>query len=101
MKVLVPIKRVVDPNIKIRVLSDRQDVDLSQVKMVINPFDEIALEEAIRWKEAKLVSEIVAVSIGPQTVQENLRVALALGADSAIHVLSEQKLLPLHVAKCL
>lgn len=101
MKVLVAIKRVIDPYVKVRVRSDGQGVETNQVKMAMNPFDEIALEEAIRWKEAKLVTEIIVVSIGPSSTAETLRAGLALGADSAIHVLYDQKLEPLGVAKCL
>lgn len=101
MKVLVPIKRVVDPYIKIRVKKDGSGVDTEQLKMVINPFDEIAIEEAVRWKEAKLITEIVVVSLGTSAVQESLRNALALGADSALHYETQQKLEPLSVAKCL
>lgn len=101
MKVLVPIKRVVDPYVKIRVSSDNQGVDTQHLKMVINPFDEIAIEEAVRWKEAGLITEIIVVSLGPQATQETLRNALALGADQAIHVSCEQSLQPLQVAKCL
>ncbi len=101
MKVLVPIKRVVDPYVKIRVKADNQGVDLQNVKMAINPFDEIAIEEAVRWKEAGLITEIVAMSIGSQAVQESLRTALALGADNALHVVTNETLEPLAIAKCL
>lgn len=101
MKVMVPIKRVVDPYVKIRVRADGQGVDTQNVKMTMNPFDEIALEEAIRWKEASLITEIIAVSIGPQIVQETLRAALALGADNAIHVVTDNVLESLAIAKCL
>ncbi|MCS5712423.1 electron transfer flavoprotein subunit beta/FixA family protein [Candidatus Berkiella aquae] len=101
MKVLVPIKRVVDPYVKIRVKSDGTGVDTEQLKMVINPFDEIAIEEAIRWKEAKLITEIIVVSLGTSAVQESLRNGLALGADSALHYETHQKLEPLSIAKCL
>ncbi|HRE30840.1 MAG TPA: electron transfer flavoprotein subunit beta/FixA family protein, partial [Candidatus Berkiella sp.] len=100
-KVLVPIKRVVDPYVKIRVKSDGTGIDTEQLKMVINPFDEIAIEEAVRWKEAKLITEIIVVSLGTIAVQESLRNALALGADSALHYETHQKLEPLSVAKCL
>ena len=86
MKVLVPIKRVVDYNVKIRVKSDNSGVELSNVKMSMNPFDEIAVEEAIKLKEAGSVSEIVVLSIGPQQSQETLRTALAMGADRGILV---------------
>jgi electron transfer flavoprotein beta subunit len=101
MKVLVPIKRVVDPYVKIRVRTDNSGVETQHVKMVINPFDEIAIEEAVRWKEAGLVTEIVVASIGPQAAQETLRAALALGADSALHILCDKPLEPLAIAKCL
>lgn len=101
MKVFVPIKRVVDPYVKIRVRPDSQGVETEHVKMVINPFDEIALEEALRWKEAGLITEITVISIGSQAVQETLRNGLALGADKAIHVQANSQLEPLTVAKCL
>ncbi len=86
MKILVPIKRVVDYNVKIRVKSDESGIELNNVKMSINPFDEIALEEAVRLKESGVASEIIAVTIGPKKAQEQLRTALAMGADTAIHV---------------
>lgn len=101
MKVLIPIKRVVDPYVKIRVKADNTDVDVDQLKKVINPFDEIAIEEAVRWKEAGLITEIVVVSLGDQTVPESLRNALALGADSALHYETHAKLESLAIAKCL
>ncbi len=101
MKVLVPIKRVVDPYVKIRVRSDNTGLELANVKMCINPFDEIAIEEAVRLKEAGLITEIMVVSIGDETVKESLRAALAQGADVAQHVLYKQPLEPLNVAKCL
>lgn len=101
MKVLVPIKRVIDPYVKIRVKADQQNIEADHAKRVINPFDEIALEEAIRWKEAGRVTEITVVSIGEAAVQETLRHALALGADKAIHIQTEQKLAPLNIAKVL
>lgn len=101
MKVLVTVKRVIDYNVKIRVLSDHTDVDLKNVKMAVNPFCEIAVEEAVRLKEAGIASEIIAVSMGPATAQEQLRTALALGADRAILVQSEATLEPLTVAKLL
>ncbi len=101
MKVLVPIKRVIDPYVKIHVRSDNRGVETQNVKMATNPFDDIAIEEAVRWKEAGLVTEIIAVSIGNLAVQESLRSALALGADSAIHVLTENALEPLAIAKIL
>ncbi|MEM0515242.1 electron transfer flavoprotein subunit beta/FixA family protein [Pseudoalteromonas sp. YIC-827] len=101
MKVLVPIKRVIDYNVKVRVKADKSDVDLANVKMAMNPFCEIAIEEAIRLKEAGKATEVVAVTIGDKSAQEQLRTALALGADSAIHIESEDKLDSLHVAKLL
>ncbi|WP_336485547.1 electron transfer flavoprotein subunit beta/FixA family protein [Methylobacterium nigriterrae] len=101
MKVLVPVKRVVDYNVKIRVKADGSGVELSNVKMSMNPFDEIAVEEAIRLKEKGKVTEIVAVSIGPQQAQETLRTALAMGADRAILVKTEVNCEPLAVAKLL
>src|SRR5215813_9939312 len=101
MKVLVPIKRVVDFNVKARVKADQSGVDLANVKMSMNPFDEIGVEEAIRLKEKGTASEIVAVSIGPQQAQETIRTALAMGADRGIHVLHEGELEPLAVAKLL
>jgi electron transfer flavoprotein beta subunit len=101
MKVLVPVKRVVDYNVKIRVKSDGSGVELANVKMSMNPFDEIAVEEAIRLKEAGKVEEIIVVSIGPQQAQETLRTALAMGADRAILVKVEEAAEPLTVAKLL
>jgi electron transfer flavoprotein beta subunit len=101
MKVLVAVKRVVDYNVKIRVKADKTGVETANVKMSMNPFDEIAVEEAVRLKEAGTVTEIVAVSMGPQQCQETLRTALAMGADRGIHVLSETELQPLAVAKLL
>jgi electron transfer flavoprotein beta subunit len=101
MKVLVAVKRVVDYNVKVRPKADGTDVDLANVKMSINPFCEIAVEEAVRLKEKGVVSEILAVSVGPQQSQEQLRTALALGADRAILVSTEDTLEPLAIAKCL
>ena len=101
MKVLVPIKRVVDANVKVRVKADGSGVELANVKMAMNPFDEIAVEEAVRLKEAGAATEIVAVSCGLQACQETLRTALALGADRAILVESDADLQPLAVAKLL
>jgi electron transfer flavoprotein beta subunit len=101
MKVLVPIKRVIDYNVKARVKSDNSDVDLANVKMAMNPFCEIAIEEAIRLKEAGTATEVVAVTIGAKTSQEQLRTALALGADKAIHIETDEKLESLHIAKLL
>jgi electron transfer flavoprotein beta subunit len=101
MKILVPVKRVVDYNVKIRVKADGSGVDISNVKMSMNPFDEIAVEEAIRLKEAGHATEIVAVSIGPQKAQETLRTALAMGADRAILYRTDLAIEPLAVAKLL
>ena len=101
MKVLVPVKRVIDYNVKPRVKMDGSGVDLANVKMSMNPFDEIAVEEAIRLKEKGVATEIVAVSIGEQKAQETLRTALAMGADRAILVVSETEVEPLGVAKLL
>ncbi len=101
MKVLVPIKRVVDPYVKIRIKADNTGVELANVKMVINPFDEIAIEEAVRWKEAGLITEIVVVTIADEVAKDTLRAALALGADSALHVLCKESLEPINIAKCL
>ena len=101
MKVLVPVKRVVDFNVKIRVKSDGSGVELANVKMSMNPFDEIAVEEAIRLKEAGKVEEIVVVSIGPAQAQETIRTALAMGADRGILVKVDETTEPLTVAKLL
>jgi electron transfer flavoprotein beta subunit len=101
MKVLVPVKRVVDYNVKIRVKSDGSGVELANVKMSMNPFDEIAVEEAIRLKEAGKVEEIIAVSIGPAQAQETLRTALAMGADRGLLVKTDATVEPLAVAKIL
>jgi electron transfer flavoprotein beta subunit len=101
MKVLVPVKRVLDYNVKPRVKADGTGVDLANVKMSMNPFDEIAVEEAIRLKEKGVVTEIVVVSIGEPKAQDTLRTALAMGADRAILVTSETKVEPLGVAKLL
>jgi electron transfer flavoprotein beta subunit len=101
MKILVPVKRVIDYNVKPRVKADGSGVDLANVKMSMNPFDEIAVEEAIRLKEKGAATEIVAVSIGPAKAQETLRTALAMGADRAILVETEEEVEPLAVAKIL
>ena len=101
MKLLVPVKRVIDYNVKPRVKPDGSGVDLANVKMSMNPFDEIAVEEAIRLKEKGAATEIVAVSIGPAKAQETLRTALAMGADRAILVVTDQEVEPLAVAKIL
>ena len=101
MKVLVAVKRVVDYNVKVRVKADGSDVDIANVKMSMNPFDEIAVEEAVRLKEAGKASEIVVVSMGVKQCEETLRTALAMGADRAIHVETDAELQPLAVAKLL
>ncbi|SOC56153.1 electron transfer flavoprotein beta subunit [Chromohalobacter canadensis] len=101
MKVLVAVKRVIDYNVKIRVKPDHSDVDLTNVKMAMNPFCEIAVEEAVRLKEKGVASEVVAVTIGPKAAQEQLRTALALGADRAIHVETDDKVESLTAAKLL
>ncbi|OYW46678.1 MAG: electron transfer flavoprotein subunit beta [Novosphingobium sp. 12-63-9] len=99
MKALVCVKRVIDYNVKPRVKADGTGVDLANVKMSMNPFDEIAVEEAIRLKEKGVVTEIIAVSVGPQKAQETLRTALAMGADRAILVMTDDEVEPLAVAK--
>ncbi len=101
MKVLVPVKRVIDYNVKIRVKADNTGVETANVKMSMNPFDEISVEEAIRMKEAGTVEEIIAVSIGVPQCQETIRTALAMGADRGIHVNTDVDLEPLAVAKVL
>jgi electron transfer flavoprotein beta subunit len=101
MKVLVAVKRVVDYNVKVRVKADKTGVELANVKMSMNPFDEIAVEEAVRLKEAGKATEIVAVSMGPQAAQETIRTALAMGADRGILVQTDAELQPLAVAKLL
>ncbi len=101
MKILVPVKRVVDYNVKIRVKPDGSGVDIANVKMSMNPFDEIAVEEALRLKEAGHATEVIAVSVGPQKAQETLRTALAMGADRAILYKTDLNLEPLAVAKIL
>jgi electron transfer flavoprotein beta subunit len=101
MKILVPVKRVVDYNVKVRVKTDGSGVELANVKMSMNPFDEIAVEEAVRLKEKGTATEIVAVSLGVQQCQETIRTALAMGADRGIHVLTDAELQPLDVAKML
>ncbi|OHB27464.1 MAG: electron transfer flavoprotein subunit beta [Phenylobacterium sp. RIFCSPHIGHO2_01_FULL_69_31] len=101
MKVLVPVKRVIDYNVKARVKADQTGVDLANVKMSMNPFCEIAVEEAVRLKEKGVATEIVAVSVGPAQAQETLRTALAMGADRAILIQTDQDLEPLAVAKVL
>ena len=101
MKVLVAAKRVVDYNVNIRVLSDNTGVDLNNVKMSLNPFDEIALEEAVRLREAGTAEEVIVVSIGSSACQEQIRTALALGADRGILVETEEEMQPLAIAKVL
>jgi electron transfer flavoprotein beta subunit len=101
MKILVPVKRVIDFNVAVRVKTDRSGVDLANVKMAINPFDEIAVEEAVRLKEASIAAGVVAVSIGPSAAQETIRTALAMGADRGILVKHEGALEPLAVARVL
>ena len=101
MKVIVPVKRVVDYNVKIRVSADGSGVDLGSVKMSMNPFDEIAIEEAVRLREAGTATEVVAVSVGPAQAQDVLRTALAMGADRAILISTEGTVEPLTVAKLL
>ncbi len=101
MKILVPVKRVVDYNVKVRVKADGSGVDIANVKMSMNPFDEIAVEEAVRLKEKGVATEVVAVSCGVAQCQETLRTAMAIGADRAIHVETDAELQPLAVAKLL
>jgi len=101
MKVLVPVKRVIDYNVKVRVKADQTGVELANVKMSMNPFDEISVEEAIRLKEAGTATEVIAVSLGAQQCQETIRTALAMGADRGVHVLHDGDLEPLAVAKML
>jgi electron transfer flavoprotein beta subunit len=101
MKVLVPVKRVIDYNVKIRVKADQTGVETANVKMSMNPFDEIAVEEAVRLQEAGTVTEIIAVSVGPQQCQETIRTALAMGADRGILIQTDDEVQPLAVAKLL
>ena len=101
MKVLVAVKRVIDYNVKIRVKADYSDVDLTNVKMAMNPFCEIAVEEAVRLKEKGVATDVVAVTVGPKAAQEQLRTALALGADRAIHIETDERAESLAVAKLL
>src|SRR5262245_14650862 len=101
MKILVPVKRVVDYNVKVRVKADQTGVETANVKMSMNPFDEIAVEEAVRLKEAGVATEIIAVSCGVLACQETLRTALAIGADRAILVETDAELQPLAIAKLL
>jgi len=99
MRVMVGVKRVIDYAVKIRVKPDGSGVETNNVKMSMNPFDEIAVEEAVRLKEKKVATEIVAVTVGPTAAQEQLRTALAMGADRAVHVVTNEETVPLHVAK--
>ena len=101
MKILVAVKRVIDPNVKVRVKTDGTGVETANVKMAMNPFDEIGVEEAIRMKEAGTAEEVIAVSIGPQQVQETIRTALAMGADRGIQVATDETIQPLAAAKLL
>ena len=101
MKVLVTVKRVVDPNVKVRVKADRTGVETANVKMSMNPFDEIGVEEAVRLQEAGVAKETVAVSLGVQQCQETIRTALAMGIDRGIHVVTDKELQPLAIAKLL
>jgi electron transfer flavoprotein beta subunit len=101
MKVLVAVKRVIDYNVKIRVKADKTGVETANVKMSMNPFDEIAIEEAVRMKEAGKATEVIAFSAGPTQCQETIRTALAMGADRGVHVLTDAELQPLAVAKLL
>ena len=101
MKVLVPVKRVLDFNVKVRVKSDESGVDLANVKMSMNPFDEISVEQAVRMQEAGTASETIAVSIGPDKAQETIRTSLAMGLDRGIHIKTDQEVEPLAVAKIL
>ena len=101
MKIIVPIKRVVDYNVKVRPLSDQSDVDLNNLKMSMNPFCEIAIEEAVRLKESGIATEVIAVTVGTSASQEQLRTALALGADRAILIETEASLEPLAISKAL
>jgi electron transfer flavoprotein beta subunit len=101
MKILVPVKRVIDYNVKVRVKADQSGVELANVKMAMNPFDEIAVEQALRLREAETATEVVAVSIGPSQNQETIRTALAMGADRGIHIEASHDIEPLSVAKLL
>ena len=101
MKILVPVKRVIDYNVKVRVKSDNTGVETTNVKMSMNPFDEIAIEEAVKLKESGTASEVIAVSIGPSQSQETLRTAMAIGADSGILIETDEMVEPLNVAKLL
>ena len=101
MKILVAIKRVIDYNVKIRVKSDETGIETSNVKMSMNPFDEIAVEEGVRLRESGVADELIAVSIGPKQSQETIRTALAMGADRGVHIETNEEVEPLAVAKLL
>ncbi len=101
MKVLVPVKRVIDYNVKVRVKSDQSDVDLANVKMAMNPFDEIAVEEAVRLKESGIAEEVIVVTIGPEKAQDQIRQGLAMGADRGLLIHTDEEVEPLAVAKLL
>lgn len=101
MKIVVAVKRVVDPNVKVRLLADGSGIDLVAIKMTMNPFDEIAVEEAVRLKESGIATEVVVVSIGPEKASETLRTALAMGADRGLHIKVDNMVEPLSVAKLL
>jgi electron transfer flavoprotein beta subunit len=101
MRVLVGVKRVIDYAVKIRVKPDKSGVEKANVKMSMNPFDEIAVEEAVRLKEAKVATEVVAVTVGPKAAAEQLRTAMAMGCDRGIHIQTDEETVPLHVAKLL
>ena len=101
MKILVPVKRVIDYNVKVRVKPDNSGVELANVKMSMNPFDEIAVEEAVRLKEGKIAEEVIVISVGPMEAQETLRTAFAIGADRGIHIKYENETEPLMIAKIL
>ena len=101
MKILVPVKRVVDYNVKIKIKSDNSGVDLENIKMAMNPFDEIAVEEAVRLKEKNICKEITVISVGSQKSEETIRTALAMGADKGILVETNEDMQPLEVAKIL
>ena len=101
MRIMVAVKRVVDPNVKVRLLADGSGIDLTALKMTMNPFDEIAVEEAVRLKEAGLASEVLVVSVGPEKATETLRTALAMGADRGLLINTDARIEPLSVAKLL
>jgi electron transfer flavoprotein beta subunit len=101
VKILVAVKRVVDPHIKVRIKPDKSDVDIAHCKMSMNPFDEVAVEEAVRLKEAELAQTVIALSIGPKACEDTLRTAMAMGADRSIHIETDALIQPLAVAKLL